>query len=75
MNSKKKLLSRVSSKGQTTIPAPVRKLLHINPGDTVKFEIEDNSVRIQKAEGIDLEWALSLESTLNEWSGMEDDDL
>ncbi len=60
MNSKKKLLSRVSSKGQTTIPAPVRKLLHINPGYTIKFEIEDDSVRIQKVKGIDLEWALSM---------------
>ncbi len=75
MNDHKPLVSTISKKGQTTIPSSVRKVLKIKPGDAIKYEIEDDIVRICKAEGIDLEWAIAIESTLTEWSGPEDDDL
>ncbi len=67
--------STLSSKGQTTIPAPIRRRLGIRPGDTIKYEVGDGEVRICKAEAIDIEWARALESTLTEWSDHEDDDL
>ena len=71
----KNLISTVSRKGQTTLPASIRRLLHIEPGDSIKYEIEDDVIRIRKAEGVDLEWAIAIESTLTEWSSPKDDDL
>jgi AbrB family looped-hinge helix DNA binding protein len=41
--------SRITSKGQTTIPVEVRDLLGLKPGDTVTYEIGDKVVRIAKA--------------------------
>lgn len=71
----KQLMSTISKKGQTTIPSEVRKLLHLDHGDVIKYEVEEKGVRIQKIDGIDLKWAKAIESTLTEWSGPEDDDL
>ena len=41
--------SKITSKGQTTIPVEVRDLLGLKPGDTVSYEIRDKTVRIGKA--------------------------
>lgn len=41
------LESRVTEKGQVTIPAEVRRLLGIKPRDTVRFEIHDGSVLLR----------------------------
>ena len=67
--------STLSAKGQTTVPAQIRRRLGIHPGDTIKYEVADGEVRIRKVEAIDIEWAQSLEASLTEWSDDEDDDL
>jgi len=66
--------SKLTQKYQTTIPAPVRKLLHLQAGDAVAFDIEDNVVHLRKAKNIDLAFVQSLESTLNEWNSPADDE-
>jgi len=66
--------SKITQKYQTTIPAPVRKLLHLQAGDAVAFDIEDNVVHLRKAKNIDLAFVQSLESTLNEWNSPADDE-
>ena len=66
--------SKLTSKYQTTIPAPVRKLLHLEAGDSIAFDIEDNNVNIRKAQTIDIVFAQSLEGTLNEWASTEDEE-
>ena len=38
---------KVSSKMQVTIPARVRDALGIQPGDTVRYELEAGSVRLR----------------------------
>lgn len=38
--------SRVTSKGQTTLPKAVRKALAVQPGDRVRYLIQDGEVRI-----------------------------
>ncbi len=68
-------ISTLSAKGQTTIPAEIRRLLDIHPGDSIRYEVEGNSVNLCKAQKIDLQWARALEKTLSEWEGDEDDDL
>jgi len=67
--------STISSKGQTTIPARIRSHLRIEPGDTIRYEVEDGTVRIAKTTPLDVEWARAAESTLTEWMGDDDDDL
>jgi AbrB family looped-hinge helix DNA binding protein len=67
--------STVSEKGQTTIPVAVRRFLHIESGDCVVYEVKNNQIILKKAANIDYDWAQSLEATLNEWEGSEDDDL
>lgn len=42
---------RITSKGQVTIPVEVRKKAGFLPGTDVDFVVEDDSVRIVKAEG------------------------
>ena len=38
--------SRITSKGQTTMPKAVRKALSVQPGDRVRYLIPDGEVRI-----------------------------
>lgn len=67
--------SALSEKGQTTIPVSVRRLLQIEPGDSILYEIKGKQVTLRKAPKIDYHWAAGLESTLVEWQGDTDDDL
>jgi AbrB family looped-hinge helix DNA binding protein len=66
--------SRLTTKGQATVPLSVRKRLHLKAGDTVIFEeSETGTVRIRKAEPLDIEFLSALESTLSEWNSENDD--
>jgi AbrB family looped-hinge helix DNA binding protein len=40
--------SRLTAKGQTTIPKAVREALHVKAGDLLEFEVEQDAVRIRK---------------------------
>ena len=68
-------VSKLTSKNQTTIPAPVREALGLSAGDLLSFEImAGGSVMVRKWTPIDLEFALAVESTLSEWATPEDDE-
>ncbi len=41
--------SKITSKGQTTLPKDVRTALHLKPGDTVRYLLLDGEVRILRA--------------------------
>ncbi len=45
-------LSRVSTKGQVTIPAEIRRLLGLGPHDTVAFTVEDHQVKLKRSQGV-----------------------
>ncbi len=38
------IISRLTSKAQTTIPQSVRRALHVEPGDSLSYEIEGERV-------------------------------
>ena len=62
--------SRITSKAQTTIPAPVRKALGLKEGDLVSYRIEEGRVIMTRAEA-------STEdpfATFSEWSSAADRD-
>lgn len=44
----RELLSKVSSKGQVTIPIEVRRLLGVQPEDKVAFVVEEGNVQLKR---------------------------
>lgn len=46
LESPKTLLSTLTSKGQVTIPAEIRRLLGVSPHDKIAFVVEADHVRI-----------------------------
>jgi antitoxin PrlF len=66
--------SKLTSKYQATIPEPVRRLLHLEAGDAIAFDIDDTTVQLRKARPVDLAFAQGLEGTLTEWSSAADDE-
>ncbi len=43
--------STITSKGQTTLPAPVRRALNLQAGDRILYEIQGDSVIIRPQPG------------------------
>lgn len=71
----KSLTSRLSAKGQTTIPKPVRDSLRISEGDAISFEVRGDEVVLRKVPVVDFEWVGAVEPTLSEWEDDLDDEL
>ncbi len=67
-------MSRLTKKYQATIPASVRAALGLRQGDSVAFLVTGDQVTMRKADPLDLEFARSLEGTLEEWLSHEDED-
>ena len=42
------IVSKITSKAQTTIPLPVRRALGLCEGDTLGYEIENGQVRLTR---------------------------
>ena len=67
-------VSRLTSKGQATIPSAIRKQLHLESGDRIAFKVVEGRVEITRAEPIDIEFMQSQESNLaTEWLADEDE--
>jgi antitoxin PrlF len=45
------IVSKLTSKSQTTIPQSVRRALRLRPGDVIEYEIVDGRVILTKAPG------------------------
>jgi antitoxin PrlF len=65
--------SRITSKAQTTIPAPVRKALGLREGDLVTYRIEEGHVVMTRAESV-TEPADDPFATFSEWNTAADRD-
>ena len=66
--------SKLTKKYQATIPEPVRRVLHLEAGDAIAFDIEGDAIHLRKARMLDLAFTKSLEGTLIEWSGEADEE-
>ena len=66
--------SKLTKKYQATIPALVRKLLHLESGDEIAFDIEDDAVHLRKSRPVDLAFVQSIEGTLTEWATEADEE-
>ncbi len=66
--------AKVTSKGQTTIPAVIRKAVHLKTGDLLAFEVEGDHFIVRKIHSPDDAYLRGIESTLDEWSLPEDEE-
>src|ERR1039458_4333598 len=66
------MTSKITSKGQTTLPKEIRDKLGVHSGDTLIYEVEGNAVRVRKAEPFDLAWHRAISPTLAEWDSTND---
>jgi AbrB family looped-hinge helix DNA binding protein len=64
--------SRITSKGQTTIPHEVRQKLSLRPGDVLVYEVDRDEVRVRKQAPLDLAYLRAVQTTLSEWDSPED---
>ncbi|MCX5934935.1 MAG: AbrB/MazE/SpoVT family DNA-binding domain-containing protein [Pseudanabaena sp. LacPavin_0818_WC45_MAG_42_6] len=71
---KKALVSKVTSKFQTTIPQSIRDVMGISQGDAVVFEIEEGRVFIKRLQPLDLDYLNAVSGTLSEWLSPEDEE-
>lgn len=64
--------SKLTAKGQTTIPREVREQLSLEPGDLISYQIDDGAVRLRKLEPIDIGHLRAVQASLSEWESPED---
>jgi len=68
------LVSKLSTKGQITIPAELRKAIGIKPGDMVGYELDGKIVKLKRVEPFDIAYHAAVGETLEEWLSPEDED-
>ncbi len=69
-----KLLSKVTSKGQTTIPVSVRRRLGLKSGDLVEFKVGKGGVTLAKADRLDAAFLKLAQEAFSDWNSKEDDE-
>ena len=69
----KRHTSRLSSKGQVTIPRDIRAALHLESGDLVAYALKDGKAILQRAEPFDAAYHSAVSETLEEWGSRDDD--
>jgi antitoxin PrlF len=68
-----KKTSRLSSKGQVTIPREIRAALHLEAGDLVAYDVKDDKAILRRAEPFDAAYHSAVSETLEEWGSIDDD--
>ena len=68
------MTSKITSKGQITLPKEVRKTLGVAAGDRLAYEVDGNTVRLRKAEPFNAAWHGAVARTLEEWNSPQDDE-
>lgn len=66
--------SRLSSKGQVTIPKEFRDAIGLKSGDVVAYEVHDNVITLKHLEPFDVAFHEALSKTLDEWATTEDEE-
>ena len=68
------LVTKVTAKGQTTIPSEIRKKLGVQPGDSVLFLISDDEVVLRRAERLDAGFLRLAAENFSDWNAPEADE-
>ncbi len=67
-------LSKITTRGQTTIPKSIREAADLHAGDVIAFEIEDDHLVVQKVTPGQDNYLTGLSKVPNEWSSPEDEE-
>lgn len=67
-------LAKITARGQTTIPKPIREAANLREGDVVSFEIEGNHLLVRKVAPAQDEYLEGLTSIFGEWASPEDEE-
>ncbi len=67
-------ISKLTKKYQATVPEIVRSKLKLKAGDVIAFEIDNEIIKIRKAQPIDIEFSSALVPTLSEWESQNDEE-
>lgn len=68
-------IAKISSKGQVTIPAEIRRALQVRAGDSLAWEIEpDGRVVVRRVAPVDIDYLGAISGTLSEWNSEADDE-
>ena len=68
------VISKITIKGQTTVPQEVRVALQSKPGDLLAWEIAtDGRVAVRRVQAVDVEYLRAVETTMSEWHTAEDE--
>jgi AbrB family looped-hinge helix DNA binding protein len=68
------ITARISSKGQSTIPAEIRRKLAVRPGDSIGFVIDGERVTLQKVQPLDAAFLRLATEAFSEWNSPEADE-
>jgi antitoxin PrlF len=67
-------VSKLTSKGQATIPGRIRQKLGLKSGDSVAFKLREGLIYLQKARPVDHNLAQAVgESLQDEWDSAHDE--
>ncbi len=69
-----RLVTKVTSKGQATIPSEVRRLLGVKAGDSVMFSIDGDTVTVKRAERLDAGFLRLATESFSDWNTPEADE-
>lgn len=64
--------SRLSPKGELTIPKEVRDKIGLQPGGLVYYDVENGHLTVCRADTLDKEFHDAISPTLTEWDSPED---
>ncbi len=67
-------VSRITARGQTTIPKRIREQANLSEGDLLSFEVRDDHLRVHKISPDRDGYLHAVSEGLNEWSSPEDED-
>ncbi len=67
-------VTKLTTKGQATIPSKVRKVLGVKPGDSVMFAIDGDVVTVKRAERLDAAVLKLATDSFSDWNTPEADE-
>ncbi|MCH7733316.1 MAG: AbrB/MazE/SpoVT family DNA-binding domain-containing protein [Candidatus Marinimicrobia bacterium] len=68
------IISKLTSKAQTTIPKEIREKLDLHAHDTIVYTVEGDHAIFKKITLVDNSYLRALEHTLEEWNSPEDEE-
>lgn len=67
-------ISKITARGQTTVPREVRAALASKPGDLIAWEVDvGGRVAVRRVQPTDVEYLKAVAGTLSEWHSREDE--